>query len=255
MKLRILGSGTSSGVPRLGNDWGDCDPAEPRNRRTRASVLVSTKTTTILVDTSPDMRAQLLDAGVANIDTVLWTHDHADHTHGIDDLRQLMHLRGGVPVPGYARPFTRTQLETKFAYAFFGRAGYRPTVALEDLPDCLIIGDITITVADQPHGGITSAGLRFESGDKAIGYATDFHAMTQEMRALYTGLDIWVVDALRHAPHPTHPNVEAVLGWVAELKPRRSALVHMDNSMDYMALVAELPEGVEPGHDGLEMMA
>ncbi|TGX56052.1 MBL fold metallo-hydrolase [Sphingomonas gei] len=254
LKIRILGSGTSSGVPRIGNDWGACDPEEPRNRRTRASVLVTTDTTSILVDTSPDMRAQLLAANVADVDAVIWTHDHADHTHGIDDLRQLMHLRG-EPVRGYARPFTRAQLEAKFAYALFGRAGYRPTVALETLPDSLTIGDIRITVADQPHGGITSAGIRFDSNDKSIGYATDFHDMTSAMRMLYTGLDIWVVDALRRAPHPTHPTLAQVLGWVGELQPRRAALVHMDQSMDYMSLAAELPSGVEPGFDGLEMPA
>lgn len=255
MKIRILGSGTSSGVPRIGNDWGQCDPNEPRNRRTRASVLVSTDTTTLLIDTSPDMRAQLLAAEVGNVDAVLWTHDHADHTHGIDDLRQLMHIRNGEPVRGFARPFTLEQLQAKFHYAFFGRALYRPTIAIEPLPDSLTIGDIRVSVADQPHGGITSAGLRFEHGGKAIGYATDFHEMTDAMRALYTGLDVWVVDALRRAPHPTHPNLASVLGWIGELGPRRSALVHMDQSMDYMRLAAELPAGVEPGYDGLEMPA
>jgi phosphoribosyl 1,2-cyclic phosphate phosphodiesterase len=255
LKIRILGSGTSSGVPRIGNDWGACDPADPRNRRTRASVLISTETTTILIDTSPDMREQLLAANVGDVDAVIWTHDHADHTHGIDDLRQLMHIRNGEPVRGFARPFTLEQLQHKFHYAFFGRALYRPTVAIEPLPDTLIIGDIRITVTDQPHGGITSAGLRFESNGKSIGYATDFHEMTNAMRALYTGLDIWVVDALRRAPHPTHPHLAEVLEWVGELQPRRAALVHMDQSMDYMSLAAELPEGVEPGFDGLEMLA
>ncbi|NIJ18429.1 phosphoribosyl 1,2-cyclic phosphate phosphodiesterase [Sphingomonas naasensis] len=255
MKIRILGSGTSSGVPRIGNDWGQCDPEEPRNRRTRASVIVSTDTTTILIDTSPDMRAQLLAAEVSNVDAVIWTHDHADHTHGIDDLRQLMHIRNGEPVRGLARPFTLEQLQIKFPYAFFGRKLYRPSIAIAPLPDELTIGDIRISVADQPHGGITSAGLRFENAGKAIGYATDFHEMTDAMRALYTGLDIWVVDALRRAPHPTHPHLASVLQWIGELAPRRSALVHMDQSMDYMRLAAELPAGVEPGYDGLEMPA
>jgi len=255
MKIRILGSGTSSGVPRIGNDWGVCDPNEPRNRRTRASALIRTDSTTILIDTSPDMRAQLLAAEVADVDAVIWTHDHADHTHGIDDLRQLMHIRNGEPVRGLARPFTLEQLQHKFHYAFFGRALYRPTIAIEPLPDGLTIGDIHVSVADQPHGGITSAGLRFEHQGKAIGYATDFHEMTDAMRALYAGLDIWVVDALRRAPHPTHPNLASVLGWIEELGPRRSALVHMDQSMDYIQLAAELPAGVEPGFDGLEMHA
>ncbi|KRC82165.1 MBL fold metallo-hydrolase [Sphingomonas sp. Root241] len=255
MKIRILGSGTSSGVPRIGNDWGVCDPGNPRNRRTRASVLVTTETTRILVDTSPDMREQLLAADISDVDAVIWTHDHADHTHGIDDLRQLMHARGGEPVRGFARPFTLEQLQHKFHYAFFGRALYRPTVAIEPLPDTLTIGDIRITVADQPHGGITSAGLRFDSNDKSIGYATDFHVMTSDMRALYAGLDVWLVDALRRAPHPTHPHLAEVLEWVRALGPKRTALVHMDHSMDYVGLAAELPEGIEPGYDGLEIRA
>lgn len=254
MKVRILGSGTSSGVPRIGNDWGACDPANPRNRRTRASVIVSTETTRILVDTSPDMRAQLLAAGIADFDAVIWTHDHADHCHGIDDLRQLMHLKGG-PVRGLAREFALDQLKLRFAYAFYGRANYRPTVTAELLPDTIEIGDIRVSVADQPHGNITSAGLRFESNNKSIGYATDFHEMTNAMRELYRGIDLWVVDALRHAPHPTHPHLDATLGWIAELGVGQAVLVHMDQSMDYARLAAELPAGVVPGYDGLEIAA
>ena len=254
MKIRILGSGTSSGVPRIGNDWGACDPTEPRNRRTRASVLVSTETTRILVDTSPDMREQLLAAGVADLDAVIWTHDHADHCHGIDDLRQLMHLKG-APVRGLARPFALEQLQARFAYAFHGRTGYRPTVAAEPLPQTIRVGDIRVSVTDQPHGGITSAGLRFTSNNKSIAYATDFHEMTNDMRALYRGVDLWVVDALRHAPHPTHPHLEATLGWIAEMGVGRAVLVHMDQSMDYARLAAELPAGIEPGYDGLEIAA
>ncbi len=198
------------------------------------------------------MREQLLAANSSSIDAVIWTHDHADHCHGIDDLRQLMHLNAGQPLRGLARRFTLEQLEIRFNYAFYGRAGYRPTVAAEELPDAVTIGDISVRVVDQPHGGITSAGIRFESNGKSIGYSTDFHDVTKEMRALFAGLDLWVVDALRRAPHPTHPHLEATLGWIAELRPRRSLLVHMDQSMDYARLAAELPAGVAPGHDGLE---
>lgn len=255
LSIRILGSGTSSGVPRLGSDWGACDPHEPRNHRTRASVLVRSATTTILVDTSPDMRTQLLAAKVADLDAVIWTHDHADHTHGIDDLRQIMHLRDGMPVRGFARPFTLEQLQSKFAYVFYGRGGYPPAVTLEPLPDAITIGDIEVRAADQPHGGINSAGLRFDSNQRSIGYATDFNTMTNDMRRLYTGLDVWVVDALRRAPHPTHPHLAEVVAWAKELRPRQCALVHMDHSMDYAALVAELPTSMEPGYDGLEMHA
>jgi phosphoribosyl 1,2-cyclic phosphate phosphodiesterase len=250
MKLRILGSGTSSGVPRIGNDWGACDSAEPRNRRSRASILVEHEATRLLIDTSPDMREQLLAANVATVDAVIWTHDHADHCHGIDDLRQLFHAMRR-PVRGLAQAGTMTTLETRFAYAFHGRPGYPPTITAEPLPDRLTIGALDIGVTDQPHGNITSAGLRFEADGRSIGYATDFHAMTPAMRDLYTRLDLWVVDALRHAPHPAHPTVAAVLGWVEELRPRHTVLVHMDHSMDYASLCRSLPVGVEPGYDGM----
>jgi phosphoribosyl 1,2-cyclic phosphate phosphodiesterase len=251
VKVRILGSGTSSGVPRIGNDWGACDPGEPRNRRTRASLLVEHEGTRILVDTGPDMREQLLAADVAAVDAIIWTHDHADHCHGIDDVRQIYHALGR-PVQGYARPKTLAALHDKFTYVFAGRQGYPPTVQAVELPDRLTIGGITVDVVDQPHGHITSAGLRFTAGDAIVGYATDFHELTPAMRVLYTGLDVWIVDALRYAPHPTHPDVPTVLDWIGQLHPGRSAFIHMDHSMDYATLVAALPPGVEPGYDGLE---
>ncbi len=252
MKVRILGCGTSSGVPRIGNDWGLCDPAEPRNRRTRASILIETATTRILVDTGPDMREQLLVTGVDRVDAVIWTHDHADHTHGIDDLRQLYHVMR-QPVRGLARAGTAAILRNRFGYVFDGQDGYPPTVALEELPDRLAIGDITITVADQPHANIVSAGLRFDCGRASIGYATDFNIMTDDMRMLYHDLDVWIVDVLRRHPHPSHPHLDQVLPWIADLAPKRTVLTHLDQSMDYRTLADELPTGVEPGYDGLEL--
>jgi len=253
VKVRILGSGTSSGVPRIGNDWGACDPENPRNRRTRVSIRVETATTRILIDTTPDMRAQLLAANVGDVDAVIWTHDHADHCHGIDDLRQIYHLRG-APVRGLARPDTLATLIERFGYVFVGRDGYPPTVAGEPLPDALTIGDIRVSVVDQPHGSITSAGLRFEAEGKSIGYATDFSEMTADMKALYQGCDLWIADALRRRPHPTHATVDDVVGWAAELGVGHTALIHMDHSMDYATLAAELPPHVEPGYDGLEFV-
>lgn len=253
MKVRILGSGTSSGVPRIGNDWGACDPAEPRNRRTRASILVAGAATRILVDTGPDLREQLIAADTAEIDAVIWTHDHADHCHGIDDLRQVYHARG-KPVRGFARPATLAALQQRFGYVFHGRAGYPPTVAIEPLPDRMRIGDICIDVVDQPHGGISSAGLRFTSDEgKTVGYATDFNVLTSKMEELYDALDVWIVDALRRRPHPSHADLATILRWIERLRPGRSALIHMDQSMDYATLLRELPAGVEPGYDGLEL--
>lgn len=253
MKVRILGCGTSSGVPRIGNDWGACDPSDPRNRRSRAALLVEHEGTRILVDTGPDMREQLLAADIATVDAVIWTHAHADHVFGIDDLRQVFHALGH-PVRGLARPETDAALRQQFGYVFHGYAGYPATVALETLPDALTIGGITIKVVDQPHGSITSAGLRFEAGGRAIGYATDVNGMTDQMRLLYAGLDLWIVDALRRRPHPSHADLPTTLAWIEALRPARAALTHMDQSMDYVGLLAELPANVEPGYDGQEFI-
>jgi phosphoribosyl 1,2-cyclic phosphate phosphodiesterase len=252
VRLNILGAGTSSGVPRIGPDWGACDPAEPRNERSRASILIRSETTTILVDTSPDLRRQLLAAGVSAVDAVLWTHDHADHCHGIDDLRQLYHARG-APVEGYARAATLELLRSRFAYAFEGHLLYPPVVTGQLLTDRLTIGDIDVRVVDQPHGTITSAGFRFDYRGASIAYSTDFHAMTEAMAATFAGVDIWVVDALRRKPHPTHMHLDATLAAIDAVKPGRAILTHMDQTMDYATLCAELPEGVVPGHDGLEV--
>lgn len=253
MKLRLLGAGTSSGVPRIGNDWGDCDPDEPRNRRTRASLLVEAGDTRVLVDTSPDLREQLLAADVGTVDAIVWTHDHADHTHGIDDVRQIFHALGH-PVPGYARPDTAAELQAKFRYVTDGKDGYPATIDLRTLQYIQMLGVLSCHVADQPHGSISSAGLRFEHDGKAAGYATDFNVMTDAMRAIYSGLDLWIVDALRRRPHPSHPTLDEVIGWVDELKPARTVLMHMDQSMDYATLRATLPPGIEPGYDGMEIV-
>jgi phosphoribosyl 1,2-cyclic phosphate phosphodiesterase len=252
VKLRILGCGTSSGVPRVGNDWGQCDADEPKNRRRRASILVSYGETRILVDTSPDLREQLLDARVSDIEAVIWTHDHADHCHGIDDLRQLYHARGR-PVAGYARQETLDLLDRRFGYAFEGFQGYPPVVSANLLPAHINLGGISVRAVDQPHGPITSAGLRFEAGGISIGYSTDFNALTDDMAALFEGLDLWVVDALRRRPHPTHPHLADTLEWIRMLRPGRAVLTHMDTSMDYRTLLAEVPRGVEPGYDGMEI--
>nr|WP_167954367.1 MBL fold metallo-hydrolase [Sphingomonas jejuensis] len=246
----MLGCGTSSGVPRIGGDWGSCDPAEPRNHRRRVSILVETATTRILVDTGPDLRAQLLDAGVADVDAVIWTHDHADHCHGIDDLRQVYHARGR-PVEGFARVDTLDALRHRFGYVFDGRHGYPPTVRGQVLLDELAIGDVLVRVVDQPHGSISSAGLRFEADGVSAAYATDFHIMTDEMLDLYRGVDLWIVDALREREHPSHPTLSAALRYIRAVSPRLAVLTHMDQSMDYRSLCERLPAGVVPGHDGL----
>jgi len=252
MKVRILGCGTSSGVPRVGNDWGECDRDEPRNRRRRASILASYGESRILVDTSPDLREQLLDAEVSDVEAVIWTHDHADHCHGIDDLRQLYHARRR-PVAGYARQETLDLLHRRFGYAFEGVGGYPALVEANLLPAHVNLGGVSVRAVDQPHGPITSAGLRFDAGGASIGYSTDFNEMTDDMAAMFEGIDLWVVDALRRKPHPTHPHLAGTLEWIKALAPKRAVLTHMDNSMDYATLAAELPAGVEPAYDGMEI--
>jgi len=254
LSVRILGCGTSSGVPRIGNDWGACDPTDERNRRTRASVLIESPTTRILVDTSPDMRSQLLAANIAEVDAVLWTHDHADHCHGIDDLRQIYHHRR-KPLPGYAREPVMALLKSRFAYAFDGRDGYPATIDGYDLPEVLTIGDITVRWADMPHGNIYSTGFMFQNNGLFVGYATDFHDVTPEMIALFQGADIWVADALREKPHPTHAHLAMTLAAIQEIAPGRAILTHMDQSMDYATLRDRLPPNVEPAFDGLVLAA
>tara|TARA_B110001454_G_scaffold214719_1_gene234949 strand:- start:1187 stop:1975 length:789 start_codon:yes stop_codon:yes gene_type:complete len=260
LRFTVLGCGTSAGVPRIGNDWGSCDPANPKNRRTRVSLLIQSDTTTLLVDTSPDMREQLLSANTISLDAVLWTHDHADHCHGIDDLRQVYHHRArgrrhAEPIDGYARAPTLKLLKTRFAYAFEGREGYRAIVAGRDLPDKIMIGDIQVSSVDMPHGAIWSTGFRFEHKGMSVGYATDFHEVSEAMIELFSGVDVWIVDALREKPHPTHPHLALTLDAIACIAPKRAYLTHMDNSMDYERLCALLPPHVRPAYDGLCEMA
>jgi phosphoribosyl 1,2-cyclic phosphate phosphodiesterase len=252
MKVRILGCGTSSGVPRIGNDWGDCDPAEPKNRRTRSSILIESEEVRLLIDCGPDLREQLLAADIASVDAAIVTHDHADHCHGIDDLRQIAHHIGG-PVPLLARPETLRRLGKRFAYAFEGTPLYPPVLDATELGKELDIGSAQLRFTDQPHGGISSLGLRAEERGHSLGYAIDFHELTADMANLYAGVDLWICDCLRRTPHPTHAHLDAVLGWARELKVGQLLLTHLDKSMDYATLSAELPDWAAPAFDGQEI--
>lgn len=249
MKVTILGCGTSSGVPRIGNDWGDCDPNEPKNRRSRVSIAVESQNNRILVDTSPDLRSQLLDCDIDNMDQVIWTHDHADHCHGIDDLRQIFQT-SREPIPSYGRSVTLDSLQKRFSYAFDGHKYYPSICEPKLLETEQMIGDVAVQCVDMPHGSITSAGLRFELNGKSVCYATDFGQITDEMRQLFHGCDLFIVDALRETPHPTHAHLDMTLDLIQSVQPKRSLLTHMDKSMDYNRLSAILPTGIAPAHDG-----
>ena len=253
MKVRILGCGTSSGVPRIGNDWGSCDPAEPKNRRSRSSILVESDGERLLVDCGPDLRQQLLAADIAHIDHVIVTHDHADHCHGIDELRQVAHYLGR-PVSLHASAETLRRLANRFTYIFEGTPLYPAVVEAYPMEGGLRLGGATLSFTDQPHGGITSVGIRAEKRGRSFGYAIDFHDFTPEMAKLYDRIDVWICDCLREAPHPTHAHLDAVLGWARDLNVGQLLLTHLDKSMDYATLLAKLPDWAAPAYDGQELI-
>ena len=258
ISFTILGCGSSGGVPRLGNDWGDCDPADPRNARRRCSLLITRQgpqgMTRVLIDTSPDMRSQLLDAGVGTLDAVVYTHAHADHVHGIDDLRMIVfQTRKRLPV--WADGDTCDALLARFGYAFVQPAGadYPPICDLN-----LIDGDVTITGAGGPvtltpfkvaHGNIDALGFRI--GDLA--YLPDVSDIPENVWPLLTGLECWIVDALRRKPHPSHAHLDKTLDWIAKCAPAQAVLTNMHVDLDYATIAAETPAHVVPAHDGLTL--
>jgi phosphoribosyl 1,2-cyclic phosphate phosphodiesterase len=253
VKAILLGSGTSTGVPRIGNDWGLCDPNEPRNRRTRVSLLVESSVgQRILIDTSTDLRQQFLANAIDRIDAVFWTHDHADHAHGIDDLRPLRYGRGG-PIPGYAAGETARRLRQRFDYVFAGQHGYSTIVSLEPLDRLRMCAGFGVRHCQMPHGPAQSTAFRFESDTISIGYATDFSAITAEMVELFQGVDVLFTDCLRREPHPTHAHLGMALELIEASRAHSGVLIHLDKSMDYATLAAEVPPHVRVGFDGLEI--
>ncbi len=258
IRLTILGCGSSGGVPRLGPIWGACDPANPKNRRRRCSVLVEKIVaggfTNVLVDTPADLREQLLDARVTHLDGVLYTHDHADHTHGIDDLRMVAYAMK-ARVTCHFDPPTRDSVVSRFNYCFEQKpgSGYHPILKAATIPangKVRIDGvnsSFDIQAIPQLHGDIQSLGFRFGG----IAYSPDISGLPDSSLALLEGLDVWIVDALRYTPHPSHFSVSEALAWIERLKPKRAVLTHMTSDLDYARLAAELPPGVEPAYDGM----
>lgn len=256
MKVTILGCGASGGSPTIGGangegDWGQCDPKNVKNHRLRASILVEHKNTQIIVDCSPDLREQCLKNGISRIDGVLFTHDHADHTHGIDELRRLS-FSTGSPIQIYGTNDTINTLESRFDYAFHTRNPGYPPFAVKNvfsIPSKFSVGDICVTPYLQNHGPATSIGYRFGS----IAYSTDLTSLPEESYKLLSGVDVWIVDALKYEPHPTHANVSRALEMINIINPNRSILTHMAPDLDYQTLSEELPNGVEPAYDGMTL--
>lgn len=250
MRVTVLGCGASTGVPAIGPNWGRCNPADPRNRRRRVSALVETRNLTILIDTSPDLREQLIDAEVSRLDAVIVTHAHADHLHGIDDLRSINRLmRQAIPLFSDAK--TLGEIRRRFGYVLEpvpepGRY-HKPTLEPHEIHGPFEISGVPVIPFAQDHGFSSTLGLRIG----AFAYSTDVTELDDAAFAALEGIELWIVDCLRREPHPTHSHLAKTLSWIARLRPQRAVLTHMDQSLDYSELSAELPSGVEPGRDGL----
>ncbi len=260
LTFTILGCGSSGGVPRPGLGWGDCNPANPKNRRRRTALLIQRRSghglTSVLIDTSPDLREQLLDAKVNWLDGVLYTHAHADHIHGIDDLRALvLYKRRRVDI--YCDNFTSALLRARFDYCFATPPGseYPPILNEHRIKAANAVtisgegGSIITLPYLQVHGSIPSLGFRFGK----LAYSCDLSGLPDDSVAALADLDVWILDALRYKPHPSHLTVEQALDWVSRVKPRRAVLTNLHADLDYDTLRAELPPNVEPAFDGMQI--
>lgn len=256
----ILGCGSSPGVPRISGDWGACDPANPKNVRLRAALLIERirddgRRTTVLVDTGPDLRTQMIAAGVRHLDAVVYTHSHADHLHGIDDLRGFF-IDTKRPVPIHADAFTMERIRDGFRYCLEGaQAGGYPPIVEPHLIDPALTpidiegegGRITLQPLLQMHGQIHSLGFRIDS----FAYCTDVSDFPAETLIKLTGLETLVIDTLQYRPHPSHLSLDQSLDWIARIGPRRAILTHMHTPLDYATVMAQTPDHVEPAYDGM----
>lgn len=257
LEVTILGCGSSGGVPRADGDWGACDPANPKNFRLRCSLLVRRlgegAQTTALIDASPELRIQTARANVKRVDAVLLTHDHADQVHGLDDVRAFF-LRQQARIPCWMDAATDSTMMRRFGYIFEGEGGYPAICDRQLIPPhgqawnvSGPSGVIPVTTFDQDHGGVRSVGYRFGG----VAYSSDVVGLDEAAFEALADLDVWIVDALRRRPHPTHAHLDRALEWIARVRPKRAILTNMHIDLDYDQLLAELPAGVEPAYDGM----
>jgi phosphoribosyl 1,2-cyclic phosphate phosphodiesterase len=262
LEFTLLGCGSSGGVPRADGDWGACDPGNPKNLRNRCSLLVrrqgegAERSTTLVVDTSPDFRIQTALAGAKRLDAILLTHDHADQVHGIDDVRAFF-IRQRARIACHMDAATMASMRRRFGYIYEGEGGY-PAICDERLlpphgepwrvegPS----GPIPVASFDQDHGGVRSVGYRFGG----VAYSSDVVELDETAFEALAGVEVWIVDALRYRPHPTHAHLERTLGWIERVRPERAILTNLHIDMDYETLHRELPSNVEPGYDGLRFL-
>ena len=256
LRFTILGCGSSGGVPRLGNNWGACDPDEPRNTRRRCSLLVQRidrdQSTNVLIDTSPDLRAQLLDAGIGELHGVIYTHSHADHVHGLDDLRMIVYnMRARLPV--WADGDTQNGLLSRFGYAFVQPEGspYPPILDLHTIDGAITIegqgGAIKLDPFEVNHGSIDALGFRIGG----LAYLPDVLSIPDASWPALENLDVWILDALRREPHPTHVHLDLALEWMERVAPKRGVLTNMHIDLDYQTVADETPEHITPAFDGM----
>ena len=259
MRITVLGCGGSAGVPMIGGadgrgDWGACDPAEPRNRRTRASIIVEAGDgKRLLVDTGPDLRMQLLACAIQGVDAIVFTHAHADHVSGIDEVRGLNRV-AGRPLPAYGLPETMSELGERFGFAFqpWHPPGFFRPVLLARIvqpKDAIVIEGIHLRLFAQAHGRTRTLGLRIGP----FAYSTDVHELGRDALDVLEGVDTWLVDAFQREPHPAHAHVDLVARWAAELGVRRTILTHMGTDLDWRWLTTSLPAGLEPAFDGMAL--
>ena len=258
LKFTILGCGSSGGVPRLGGHWGACNPTNPKNSRRRCSILVEritdAGTTTVLIDTSPDLRSQLLDANVGRLDAVIYTHDHADHVHGIDDLRMIViNMRSRLPV--WADGNTQNTLLSRFGYTFVQppKSAYPPILDINTIDGDVIIdgagGSITFTPFEVEHGSIEALGFKIDN----IAYLPDVSHIPDDIWPYLDNLECWIVDALRRDPHPTHSHLSQTLEWIERVQCKTAVLTNMHNDLDFETVAAETASHIQPAFDGMTL--
>lgn len=253
MKITVLGCGPSWGVPRIGGEWGRCDPANPKNRRRRAAIAVEDGGKTILVDTPPDLREALLSCNINRIDAVVFTHAHADHIHGIDDLRVPSWILGR-PIPAYGTAKTFAGIHERFGYTMDGirdpnASGYyyQPMIEAHEIAGAFEAAGVAVTSFVQTHGRTPSLGLRFGR----FAYSTDVFALDEAAFVALAGVEVWIVDCLRREQHVTHSHLTQSVAWIERVGAARGILTHMDESLDYATLRGELPAHIEPAYDGM----
>lgn len=250
MRVTVLGCGTSSGVPQIGCTCAVCRSPDPRNRRRRCSILIETQGARLLVDTGPDLRQQCLDAGIATIDGLLYTHAHADHVHGIDDLRAINNNLM-APIPAYAHVSVFARIRERFPYVFEGGGGthgwWRPEITAYPVEGRFRVRGVEVVAFPQRHGRGVSWGFRVGR----FAYSTDTDGLDERAFAALKGVEVWIVDALRDRPHPSHAHLELALQWIDRVSPSQAYLTHMNHEVDYADWAARLPAGALPAHDGL----